>query len=147
MNTKNFYFIAILMATIFLSACIKDNDISLRMITSLGGGGNFTVINMGTNDTIHISGALQIGDGYQKLIAHNGNIIKIEFEPTAEYENYSFKTTYLLHDSTSVENLPSYEYVLKNVEAGEYRISLSAVYKSDSDLITAGGQFILKVEE
>lgn len=114
----------------------------------LGSAGNFTVINMGTNDTIVVDGAINTGSTSTTLAAHNSNIIKIMFEPAEKFEKYNFSTTYVLHDSTIIKNEPVYDkYVIENTEPGTYRISMSASYVDDNNTLYSGGSLNLVVRE
>lgn len=144
MKKKIYNVIIIIFASMMLASCCTE----VNQIQSLGGGGDFTVINMGTNDTLKISGGINIGS-YPSLTAHNGNVIKIIFEPSQEYSDYVFNTKYTLPNDEVVENQPEYEYVIGESLEGLYNIYLSAKSEGSKNLsqwnITAGGAFILNV--
>lgn len=131
---------------LMFSSC--DNSVINIEITQDDNGGNFTVINMGTNDTLKINGGLTIGSN-PTLDVHNGNIIKIKFEQKEEYKDYVFNTTYTLPNDEVVENQPEIEYVVGDNLNGSYYIKMSASSigetKNKSWTITAGNTFTLKV--
>lgn len=73
-------------------------------------------------------------------------ILFLLFEPAKKYENYSFKTEFVLHNSTVINDEPEYVYTIKNTKPGTYDISMSASCKNN-DAITATGHFNLVVKE
>ena len=147
----NFLFVVMACAVGLMSSCELDN--SIDVIMDFGGGGDFTVINMGTNDTLKISGRLpiNIGGGSPILVAHNGNVIKIKFEQEETYKDYFFNTIYTLPNDKVIEDEPEYEYVVGNDLNGKYDIYLIAKSSGETSNkswdISAFGSFVLNVIE
>ena len=142
-----FAFIMMVCAISFMSSC---EDEHYNMIMDLGGGGNYTIVNMGTNDTLKIEEGLYFNSGKNPtLVAHIGNVIKIKFTPKEEYKKYSFNIKYTLPNGKVVEDKPEYEYVIGDTLTGKYDIYLSAISfgKTEHDTwnISANGVFTLKV--
>lgn len=139
-----------------LCSCEKDNiifdSIENGSIIAIGTGGDFTVVNIDTNDTLKINGALQIFDGspiYEILEAHNGNRIKVKFEQNNDYKEYVFETTYMFPNGEVAQNHPEYEFVVEDALEASYDILLGASSKGETKfkswIITAEGGFTLKV--
>lgn len=145
MKQKIYGVINVVLLSMMLVSCDWCEN---ETILGIGSGGDFTVINMGTNDTIEVSGAISFG--FKEITAHNGDIIKIKFEQNGIYKNYSFNTEYTFPNDFIVKNQPEYEYVVGDTLSGTYDVSLSAWSsgKSHGDTwdITASGAFTLKVE-
>lgn len=138
---------------IVLTTSCKHEDIThldITVIQDIGGAGMFKAINMGTNDTLTISGGISINIGGEEpeLVARNGNIIKLVFERAEKYKNYDFNTTFILHNDSTITNRPVYEYAIENTRPGTYRISMSAKHEADDNInINGGGSFNLVIVE
>lgn len=115
----------------------------------IGNAGLFHAVNMTTNETISISGGINVEEEIlPTLDAQNGHIIKLSFVKSEKYKNYTFGTVFTLPDGTKITNKSEYEYTIKNLSPGEYIISLSAKYEEkDAVLLTAGGRFALVIRE
>lgn len=164
MKTK-FLFIMIV-CTICLTSCVKDSEPEFKGTIGLRDGGNYTIVNLRTNDTLsiaHESAHLTIiynGDTIVNststikdvmLNAYNGDTIKIQFEPKEQYKDYSFITKYTLPNGQVIENQPEYKYVVGDNLEGSYDISLYAESFGEEDdsgwsrSISASGEFTLMV--
>lgn len=145
-------FANVLLASLMLVGC-DCCDTTNTSIMNIGGAGDFWAINMATNDTIKISSGIviSVNGAKDKLIAKNGNIIRLIFEPAKEYKDYAFTTKFVLHDSLEIENEYVHEYVIEDTKPGLYEVSVSASYKQNDDyndiVITGGGKFYLDIIE
>ena len=155
MKVKTFFLFGMIACAVSLMSSCKDDIFETRIdvIMDFGGGGDFTVINMGTNDTLKISGGLtiNIGGGNPTLDAYKGNIIKIKFEQEEKYKDYVFNTTYTLPNDEVIKDKPEYEYVVGNDLNGSYDIYLTANSSGKTSNkswdISAFGAFVLNVVE
>lgn len=129
-------------------SCECDDERPSNIIQDVGGGGDFTIVNTETNETLIIDGNLSIGLP-QTIKAHKGNIINIKFEQKEKYKNYIFTTKYTLPNDEMVADQSEYEYIIRENLGGLYEISLSAnssgETKKEKWNISAGGRFILNV--
>ena len=143
--------IAIVASLIFsligLTAC-EDTVIENRFvyIGDIGGAGDFLAINMNTSDTVEISGAIDISPK-QILNVNNGDKIKLYFTQAEKYKNLQFTTIYTMNDSIEVKDKYEYEFMLKDVELGQYSIDLLAKYDDDTLHVSSGGSIMLIVNE
>lgn len=134
------------------SICDPNHNCSVNgdIINDIGGG-NYTIVNMGTNDTLRIQGGVNINVGGNPILnAYNGNVVKITFEPKEEYKVYPFNVKYTLPDGNVIENQMEYEYLVSDVEPGDYTIGLYAksegnTKKSSWNISAGGGNFTLRV--
>lgn len=154
--------VTLLFTIILMGSCEVDQT----TIMAPGGGGDFLVINVTTNDTVKITSGINIsvnGSSLSSLNVKKGDKLKLKFIPVDDYSKYAFDVTYTLQDLTEVKAVSpdyEYEYVLDGVDNGKYRISMSARYEKDKDkkfifiktkeeniFITAGGSVYLNVSE
>ena len=155
MKVKVKFLFGLIACAVSVIVSCEDNIIvsKYEIIQGIGTGGDFSIINMGTNDTLKVSGALNINlDGSNPtLTAHSGNIIKIKFEKKEEYKDYSFNTTYTLPNDEVITDKTEYEYTVGNDLNGPYNIYLSASSSGNTSNkswdISAFGAFVLNVVE
>lgn len=131
------------------SSCCKDEVIQLQ---DIGGAGDFRVINTTTNDTINVSGGIELGISHV-LHAKNGDDVKILFIPNEKYSKYKFSVTYTLPGDKKVSPTNGYEYLyhVNGIIPGWYDMYLSASYEEDADKrqisITSVGKVNLNIAE
>lgn len=109
------------------SSCDSKEVISLTSI----GGADFTITNVTTGEQIDGAG-LTIGtSGY--LTVHQGDVLRLSYTPSSEYSEYTWKVSYDLFDETFTVYSPfTMDYVVENIEPGDYLISCKGVIEDDS---------------
>lgn len=138
-----------LVSVVDMVSCEDKDAGPMNVIMAIGNGGNFSVVNMDTNDTLRVADGITIDGSYETLEVHKGNRIKITFEPKEEYSNYNFRITYTLPNDEVIKNQSQYEYTVGDDLEGSYKIGLSALSNGETKhkqwTISASGAFILKV--
>ena len=159
MKLKCTKLLLMVVCAIGITSCDPDDKVTEVNIVNYAG--DFAVVNQNTNEMIIINGTtgsvdmtvnIKPNDANIKvvsdhLLAHNGDTLKIKFYPKEEYKSYSYNTKYILPNG--IEGIGDksyeYEYIVQDVQVGEYSLTLNASYNKDGNNLTAEGKFTLEI--
>ena len=137
-------FIALACLCMLFSACKTDIDIYNGVGTS-----DFTVTNVTTREQAVNEGIVIIGES-NSLKVRKGDVLRLSYNPPAEYKDYSRTVEYTLFDETFTVDPPyTKEYTVKDVPEGEYGVTCadSIYYDDDLDIIYTGKVTLRVVNE
>ena len=125
---------------------VRTPDIEVEITIIPERIGHFTIINMGTNDSIRLG-----NKGIEKdtLQCENGNIIKMIFEPLEEYKNCDFILSSSIDKNITIDwekGNNSLEYPITSIAHGYHIVALNASAKTDTSVVTKADWFVLNVK-
>ena len=109
---------------------------------------DFTVTNVTTGEQA-VNDLIVIGES-NFLKVRNGDVLRLSYNPPAEYKDYSRTVEYTLFDETFTVDPPyTKEYTVKDVSEGEYGVTCadSIYYDDDLDIIYTGKVTLRVVNE
>ena len=109
---------------------------------------DFTVTNVTTGEQA-VNDLIVIGES-NFLKVRNGDVLRLSYNPPAEYKDYSRTVEYTLFDETFTVDPPyTKEYTVKDVPEGEYGVTCadSIYYDDDLDIIYTGKVTLRVVNE
>ena len=143
-------FIALACLCMLFSAC-DDSDPVIIDNSHISTGINFadfTVTNVTTGEQA-VNDLIVIGES-NFLKVRNGDVLRLSYNPPAEYKDYSRTVEYTLFDETFTVDPPyTKEYTVKDVPEGEYDVTCadSIYYDDDFDIIYTGKVTLRVVNE
>ena len=119
-------FIALACLCMLFSACKTDIDIYNGVGTS-----DFTVTNVTTGEQVANEGIV-IGES-NSLKVRKGDVLRLSYNPPAEYKDNSWTVEYTLFDETFTVKQPyTMEYIVKDVPEGEYYVTCAGSVNDDN---------------
>ena len=125
-------FIALACLCMLFSACDDDSDpvIIDKSYISINFA-DFTVTNVTTGEQA-VNDLIVIGES-NFLKVRNGDVLRLSYNPPAEYKDYSRTVEYTLFDETFTVDPPyTKEYTVKDVPEGEYYVTCAGSVNDDN---------------
>ena len=127
-------FIALACLCMLFSACDDDDSdpvIIDKSYISINFA-DFTVTNVTTREQAVNEGIVIIGES-NSLKVRKGDVLRLSYNPPAEYKDFSWTVEYALFDETFTVNQPyTMEYTVKDVPEGEYYVTCAGSVNDDN---------------